>query len=143
MHEPVNTVLKAGARIDGFGHDFGSSVAKEGTALSHRSMRLGAEKAAYSVFEVQSDLEVLGGIAAPAFGQPGGGFQHALPESVKDLLKSGVIPGPDGASYLEFAAGLHRPWPEQARNGIPAPTGCGRPVRAPSRRAGSPWSWVA
>jgi hypothetical protein len=91
MHEPVDTALKPGSRFDRFGHDGGRFVGKEGTPLPQRSMRAGAERARYSVFEVQSELQVRGGITAPAFGQPGGGIQYTLPDSVKNLLESGVI----------------------------------------------------
>lgn len=91
MHKPVQTVLKPGTRIDRFGGDRGRFVAAQGTPLAQRSMRMGADKAPYSVFEVQSDLQVRGGITAPAFGQPGGGIQYTLPESVRSLLEAGVI----------------------------------------------------
>ena len=45
----------------------------------------------YSVFELQQDITVRGGITAPAFGQPGGGIQHQFPSSMASLLESGAI----------------------------------------------------
>jgi hypothetical protein len=91
MHDPVPTTLRAGTRIDRFGGDGGRFTAREGTPLPQRSMRLRADRAPYSVFELQQDLEVQGGITAPAFGQPGGGIQYTLPDSVANLLNNGTL----------------------------------------------------
>lgn len=44
----------------------------------------------YRQDEVVGDLEVRGGIAAPGFGQPGGGV-HELPNSVADLISRGIL----------------------------------------------------
>lgn len=91
LHEPVETVLKAGTRVDRFGADAGTFAAPVGTPLSQRAMRQGAENAPYSVFELQQDITVRGGITAPAFGQPGGGIQYQFPSSMASLLESGAI----------------------------------------------------
>lgn len=45
----------------------------------------------YRVYEVVQELPVQGGIAAPWFGQPGGGVQYKLPSSVADLIDQGII----------------------------------------------------
>lgn len=91
LHEPVETILKAGTRVDRFGGDAGRFTAPVGTPLPQRAMRLGSEKAPYSVFELQQDITVRGGITAPAFGQAGGGVQYLFPESMSSLLESGAV----------------------------------------------------
>lgn len=47
--------------------------------------------APYRQYEVVGDLEVRGDIAAPWFGQPGGGVQYELPSSVGDLISRGIL----------------------------------------------------
>ena len=91
MHPPVTTTLPRGTLVDRFGGDGGRFVAEAGTPLPQRAMRPGAENAPYSMFEVQGDLQVQGGITAPAFYQPGGGIQYTLPGSVDSLLQAGVL----------------------------------------------------
>jgi len=54
-------------------------------------MRPGSESGPYSVFELQQDITVKGGITAPAFGQPGGGVQYLFPDSMSSLVESGAI----------------------------------------------------
>lgn len=91
MHEPVETALKTGTFVDRFGSDAGTFTAHVGTPLRQRAMRQGAENAPYSVFELQQNIAVWGGITAPAFSQPGGGIQYRFPTSMASLLESGAM----------------------------------------------------
>lgn len=89
--EVTTTVLPEGTRIDRYGSDFGTYMSPEGTPYEMRSVAPGTGQKPYSVFEVQSPLEVQSSEVAPWFGQPGGGIQYKLPESVDDLLEAGII----------------------------------------------------
>ena len=89
--EVTTTVLPEGTRIDRYGSDFGTYTSPEGTPYEMRSVAPGTDQKPYSVFEVQSPLEVQSSEVAPWFDQPGGGIQYKLPESVDDLLEAGII----------------------------------------------------
>jgi hypothetical protein len=89
--EVTTTVFPEGTRIDRYGSDFGTYTSPEGTPYEMRSVAPGTGQKPYSVFEVQSPLEVQSSEVAPWFGQPGGGIQYKLPESVDDLLEAGII----------------------------------------------------
>ena len=89
--EVTTTVLPEGTRIDRYGSDFGTYTSPEGTPYEMRSVAPGTGQKPYSVFEVQSPLEVQSSEVAPWFVQPGGGIQYKLPESVDDLLEAGVL----------------------------------------------------
>jgi hypothetical protein len=45
----------------------------------------------YSVFKVLKPFEVEASMAAPWFGEPGGGMQFKLGKSVSDLIKEGYL----------------------------------------------------
>ncbi len=59
--------------------------------FGNAKMRPGSENGPYSVFELQQDIIVRGGITAPAFGQAGGGVQYLFPDSMSSLLESSAI----------------------------------------------------
>ncbi|TYQ14288.1 UNVERIFIED_ORG: RHS repeat-associated protein [Gordonia westfalica J30] len=91
MHPPVDRILQPGHIIDRYGRKEGWFVADFDTPLTKRSMRLGAEEADYRVFKVVKPIRVQSGIAAPAFGQSGGGVQHLLPHRLSDLERKGYL----------------------------------------------------
>ncbi len=95
----TNNTLKPGHQIDRYGgfhkdgkhQDKGTFVADSGTPYEHRALPDGSDKKPYKKYEVVKPIEVKSGPAAPWFGQPGGGTQHELPDSIDNLLASGHI----------------------------------------------------
>lgn len=88
---PVSKTLQPGTRIDRYGYDGGSFVSPQGVPAPMRSLAPGTTDKPYSVFEIVKPLDVQSGRAAPWFGQPGGGIQHELGRSIKELLDAGII----------------------------------------------------
>jgi hypothetical protein len=91
LNKPVTTTLKAGTRIDRYGHEGGTFVSPAGTPFSQRALRPKSANAPPTTYEVTGDLDVQGGIAASWFGYPGAGVQYELPNSVADLISRGLL----------------------------------------------------
>jgi RHS repeat-associated protein len=84
---PRTEVLQPGTRIDRYGPESGGYVSPEGTPFGQRSLPAHYENTQpYNTYEVVSPIEVQAGPAAPWFGQPGGGTQYQLPDSVGNLI---------------------------------------------------------
>ncbi len=92
LNAPKNTTLPKGTIIDRYGKPSGQFVAPDGTPFPQRSLPPGSEKAPYKRYEVLQDIEnVQEGTAAPWFGQPGGGTQYRLPDTIEVLRKGEYI----------------------------------------------------
>ncbi len=94
-----DNTLQPGHQIDRYGgwndekgfHDKGTFVADSGTPYGQRALPAGTDQKPYKKYEVVKPLPVKTGPAAPWFGEPGGGTQHELPDSIDNLLASGHI----------------------------------------------------
>lgn len=84
-------VLAPGTLVDRSGYDGGTFVSPQGTPVPMRALKPGTDGKPYSVFEVRKPLAVQGGRTAPYYGQPGLGTQYELPNSIGELLDSGVL----------------------------------------------------
>jgi hypothetical protein len=89
--EAVIKILKPGTRIDRYGFEGGTFVSPEGIPYPNRSLAPGTEKKPYNVYEVIKPIEVQAGKIAPWFGEPGGGIQYELSESIKKLREDEFI----------------------------------------------------
>lgn len=87
----VNQVLKLGTRVDRYGFEGGTFVSPEGTPYPSRSLAPGTNKKPYYVYEVIKPVEVQAGKIASWFGEPGGGIQYELSQSVKKLIEGGYL----------------------------------------------------
>ena len=88
---PRNMILSVGTWIDRFGSDYGSYVAPAGISYSARACAPGTEDRPYSIFIVDTDTNVQGGLIAPWFNESGGGYQYLLPDSVMNLINAGNL----------------------------------------------------
>jgi RHS repeat-associated protein len=90
-NNPVAVTLPAGTQIDRYGGTNGKFASSPGTPYNERSMPPGSV-GPYSVYTILQDIEnVRVGTTAPAFGQPGGGVQYLLPDTINNLDNSGFI----------------------------------------------------
>jgi RHS repeat-associated protein len=93
------TELKTGMAIDRFGGfyqnakfvDYGSYVSPAGASFNARSLPLVKQNGPYTVYKVLKPFNVEGGVIEPWFGQPGGGTQYLLPNSVENLVQQGYL----------------------------------------------------
>jgi uncharacterized protein RhaS with RHS repeats len=89
---PANETLQPGTRIDRYGSEGGRYTSPEGTPFDQRSLPPNYQNTQpYNSYEVLRPLDVEAGGAAPWFGQPGGGTQHLLPDSVGNLIDQGFL----------------------------------------------------
>lgn len=79
--------LRKGQRIDRYGHEGGSFVAKEGTPFDMRALPPEDIHRPYHVYEVIEEFSAEEGIIAPWFDQKGMGTQYKLDKSVGQLVK--------------------------------------------------------
>ncbi|MDF2903807.1 MAG: hypothetical protein K0S25_1445, partial [Bacillus sp. (in: firmicutes)] len=86
-----NIVLGKGYQFDRYGLNTGSYVAPVGTPYEMRSLAPGTELKPYKVFEVVKPVRGEGSVIAPWFGQPGGGIQIKLNNTIQELIDSGRI----------------------------------------------------
>lgn len=87
-----NQTLKAGTIIDRYGSEYGKYTAPAGASFESRALPYDNNPYMYNKYEVISDIEgVDTSTIASAFGQPGGGVQYQLPQSVKDLVNAGYL----------------------------------------------------
>ena len=91
LESPIMTTLQPGTKIDRYGNVTGKFAAPEGTPFQNRSLAPGSEKSPYNIYEVIKPFDVLSGIVAPWFDQPGGGIQYYLPMSIQELIDLGFI----------------------------------------------------
>ncbi|WP_067781424.1 TNT domain-containing protein [Actinomyces vulturis] len=78
--------LEPGELIDRYGFPGGKHVSPKGVAFEQRALPPDTNLTNYHVYEVVNLFQVEESIVAPWFGQPGGGIQYRLNESVKELL---------------------------------------------------------
>ncbi len=88
---PVTETLKPGTMIDRYGYPTGTFASPAGTPAQMRSLAPGVAERPLNTYRVVKPLNVQSGRVAPWFGQPGGGTQYELPESVESLIRSGHL----------------------------------------------------
>lgn len=89
---PRNETLQPGTRIDRYGSESGRYTSPEGTPFDQRALPPNYQNTQpYSSYEVVRPLPAEAGPAAPWFGQPGGGTQYLLPDSVGNLIDQGYL----------------------------------------------------
>ena len=81
--------LQPGTLIDRYRGETGRFFSPAGTPLDARSLPSGAGP--LNIYEVLKPFDVQGGIAGPAFGQPGLGVQYMGSQPVADLIEGGFI----------------------------------------------------
>jgi RHS repeat-associated protein len=86
-----DVTLQPGTMIDRYGYEGGSFVSPEGIPYEMRSLAPGTEVKPYHIYEVVKPVDGLGGEIAPWFGQPGGGTQYKLNQTIQELLDGGYI----------------------------------------------------
>lgn len=91
LGEISNITLEPGTKVDRYGSFTGTYVAPEGIPNENRALKPGTEKGEYTIFKINKPINVQSGRIAPWFGQPGGGIQYKLYETVEKLLKYGYI----------------------------------------------------
>lgn len=91
--EPEKITLKAGEMlVDRYGPVYGGYVSPENVSFEARALPRTTKIEEYSVFVIKKDIkDVLSGVAAAWFGEPGGGTQYKLPLGTKQLLKEGYL----------------------------------------------------
>jgi len=90
-HEPEEENLPPGAIVGRRGSPQGTFVAPQGTPASALSLSPGAGTLPEQSYRVMGSIPAAAGRAAPAFGQPGGGQQYELHNSVQSLINKGVL----------------------------------------------------
>ncbi len=88
---PENVTLQPGTIIDRYGYEGGTFVSPERVPYEMRSLAPGTEIKPYHIYEVVKPVDGLGGEIAPWFGQPGGGIQYKLNQTIRELLDGGLI----------------------------------------------------
>jgi RHS repeat-associated protein len=83
--------LEPGQRIDRFGPERGVYTSPIGTPYENRALLPGTNTQPYGVYEVVEPLEVVSGRATPWFGEPGGGIQYLMPDSISNLINDGIL----------------------------------------------------
>lgn len=91
LGEIFNITLEPGMKVDRYGPFTGMYIAPEGIPNENRALKPGTEKGKYAIFKINKPINVQSGRIAPWFGQPGGGIQYKLYETVEELLKYGYI----------------------------------------------------
>lgn len=91
--EPEKITLKAGEMlVDRYGPVYGGYVSPKNVSFEERALPRTTKIEEYSVFVIKKDIkDVLSGVAAAWFGEPGGGTQYKLPLGTKQLLKEGYL----------------------------------------------------
>jgi len=88
---PRNSTLQTGSKLQRSGGTQGVFVAPNGTPTSKLSLPLDKINAPMMRLEVLRPINVQAGTAMPWFGQPGGGTQFVLPDTIGNLVGSGYI----------------------------------------------------
>jgi hypothetical protein len=84
--------LRRGKIVDRYGRRSSEFVADAGTPFAQRSLPSSYSRKRLNTFEVVKPIPgVRTGPSAPWFGQPGGGTQHFLPDTVGNLVKRGYL----------------------------------------------------
>jgi hypothetical protein len=83
--------LQQGYQFDRYGLNKGSYVSPVWTPYEMRSLAPGTELKPYKTFEVVKSVRGEGSNISPWFGQPGGGVQIKLNNTIQELLDSGSI----------------------------------------------------
>ncbi|MGW5053166.1 TNT domain-containing protein, partial [Actinokineospora sp. NPDC004072] len=85
------TQLPEGTELDRFGDPSGNLTYAVGTPFDRRSLVPDWINRPYRAYRVVRPTEALTGSAIPWFDQPGGGTAYVLPQSVAELISSGVL----------------------------------------------------
>ena len=85
------TTLAPGTVIDRYGYGGGKYTSPVSVPYEQRSLMPGTHLKPYKRFMVQKPIDVTEGTVAPWFGEPGGGTQYLMPNSVGDLVKGGSL----------------------------------------------------
>lgn len=91
LGEPSTITLEPGSLIDRYGDTLGRYVSPQGTSYSARSLPRGSINAPCTIYEILQPIEVQSGIAAPWFGEVGGGVQYQFSAIIDSLLEQGMI----------------------------------------------------
>ena len=83
--EPVKKILDIGTRIDRYGVEGGTFVSPDGLSYASRSLAPGTNLKPYNIYEIINPIEVQAGKIASWFGEPGGGIQYELNQSISQL----------------------------------------------------------
>ena len=78
--------LQPGDVIDRFGGPGGTFASPDGVPFPQRALPTSSAELPYVRYRVVQPFEVDEGLAAPWFGQSGGGVQYKLPDSIGNLL---------------------------------------------------------
>lgn len=91
--EPEKITLKAGEMlVDRYGPVYGGYVSPKNVSFEERALPRTTKIEEYSVFVIKKDIkDVLSGVAAAWFGEPGKGTQYKLPLGTRQLLKEGYL----------------------------------------------------
>ncbi|WP_124949928.1 glycohydrolase toxin TNT-related protein [Sulfuriferula thiophila] len=89
--KPETVTLPSGTLLDRYGSPNGTFASPAGTPFSARSLPESSANAPLTTYQVVEPIEVQAGTAAPWFGQPGGGVQYELPNTIQQLLDSGQL----------------------------------------------------
>ena len=88
-NNPTIISLPSNTQVDRYGYDAGRFVSPLGVSYRERSLAPGTDQKPYNKFRVVNTIyNVQSGYAAPWFGEPGGGEQYKLPDTVANLLQS-------------------------------------------------------
>jgi len=83
--------LNPGDCIDRYGGPGGKFVAPEGTPFAERSLPASYINRPLNSYTVNAVIDVDQGLTAPWVGQPGGGIQYMLPDTVGELSSEGIL----------------------------------------------------
>jgi RHS repeat-associated protein len=88
---PRNSTIQPGSQLQRSGGTQGVFVAPYGTPTTKLSLPLDKISASIMRLEVLKPINVQSGTAMPWFGQPGGGTQFLLSDSIQNLINNGSI----------------------------------------------------
>ncbi|CAQ85406.1 MULTISPECIES: TNT domain-containing protein [Photorhabdus] len=85
------TTIPKGTILDRFGSEKGYFVSPSGVPYSERSLAPGTAAYPPVKYEVIKPIPAEKGTIAPAFGEPGGGVQYKLNDTIEELIKNKYI----------------------------------------------------
>ena len=88
---PRESVLDTGSKLQRIGGSSGVLVAPVNTPSSSLSLPPDKTGAPVMNLEVLCPIPVQAGTAMPWFGQPGGGTQFLLPDTIQNLIQNGSL----------------------------------------------------
>ncbi len=86
------TTLQPGTTLTRYGSETGTYASPEGTAWEERALSGSPSDRPYNVYRIVKAIDhVWEGPARPTYGQPGGGWQYALPQTIEYLRYGGYL----------------------------------------------------